>query len=189
MNASWIKGLTVGAVVATAGGAIAGYNMMGQPSVPVPTYAEVLEVQPATEQVAVPREVCKDVEVTHKKDPRDKHRLMGTATGAVIGGVLGNQVGGGNGKTIATVVGAAAGGLAGNKVQERMQSDDTYTTVEKQCETVTDYRDRVIGYDVTYRIGDEEGRARLDSDPGDRIALTDGKLPWEHADTLDGNAS
>jgi len=41
---------------------------------------------------------------------------VGTGIGAVVGGVLGHQVGGGNGKRIATVAGALLGGYAGNEV-------------------------------------------------------------------------
>lgn len=179
MDASWIKGLTVGAVIATTGGAIAGYNMIEQPTFAPPEFAEVMNVVPATEQVEVAREVCEDVEVTHKQEPRDKRRLMGTATGAVVGGLLGNQVGSGSGKAVATVVGAAAGGIAGNKIQQRAQANDTYTTMETQCETIVEHKENVIGYDVTYRIGAEEGQIRMDNDPGERIPLVNGELPQE----------
>jgi hypothetical protein len=41
---------------------------------------------------------------------------VGTGLGAVVGGVLGNQVGGGNGKKLATVAGLLLGGYAGNEV-------------------------------------------------------------------------
>ncbi len=41
---------------------------------------------------------------------------VGTGVGAVVGGLLGNQVGGGNGKKVATVAGALLGGYAGNEV-------------------------------------------------------------------------
>lgn len=41
---------------------------------------------------------------------------VGTGLGAVVGGLLGNQVGGGNGKKIATVAGVLLGGYAGNEV-------------------------------------------------------------------------
>lgn len=36
-------------------------------------------------------------------------------TGAVVGGAIGNQFGGGSGKDILTAGGAVAGGMAGNK--------------------------------------------------------------------------
>ena len=41
---------------------------------------------------------------------------VGTGIGAVAGGLLGNQVGGGNGKKLATVAGVLLGGYAGNEV-------------------------------------------------------------------------
>lgn len=41
---------------------------------------------------------------------------VGTATGAVIGGLAGSTVGGGRGQTAATVGGAVAGGAAGNAI-------------------------------------------------------------------------
>jgi uncharacterized protein YcfJ len=39
---------------------------------------------------------------------------IGIATGAVVGGLIGNQVGGGRGRTLATVAGAVGGGFLGN---------------------------------------------------------------------------
>ena len=53
-------------------------------------------------------------EVKHK----DSHIGAGTAIGAVAGGVLGNQVGKGDGKTAATVAGAVAGGAIGHSVEK-----------------------------------------------------------------------
>lgn len=51
---------------------------------------------------------------------------LGIAAGAVVGGLLGNQVGGGNGRTLATVAGAVGGGYAGNEVEKRTRSTTTY---------------------------------------------------------------
>ncbi|MFZ6843082.1 glycine zipper 2TM domain-containing protein [Undibacterium sp. RuTC16W] len=44
---------------------------------------------------------------------------LGIGIGAVIGGLLGNQVGGGNGRTLATIAGAAGGGYLGNEIAKR----------------------------------------------------------------------
>ena len=41
---------------------------------------------------------------------------VGTGVGAVVGGLLGHQIGGGNGKKIATVAGVLLGGYAGNEI-------------------------------------------------------------------------
>jgi len=46
----------------------------------------------------------------------------GTILGAVVGGIVGNQVGGGSGKTAATVLGAAGGAYAGNQIEKRNQN-------------------------------------------------------------------
>lgn len=46
---------------------------------------------------------------------------VGIGAGAVIGGLLGNQVGGGRGKTLATVAGVIGGGMLGNAAQNQMQ--------------------------------------------------------------------
>jgi uncharacterized protein YcfJ len=188
MNSSMLKGLVIGGVIATAGGAIAGYNMVSGGSVgfggsladsvevAAPTHADVLRVIAATETYSIPREVCEDVQVTRQKPVNDEHQVVGTVAGAVIGGVLGNQVGGGSGKKIATVAGAIGGGYAGNKVQEQHQANSTYTTTERQCSTVTDSADRIIGYDVTYRIGEQQGQVRMNRDPGSEIPLVNGEL-------------
>lgn len=43
---------------------------------------------------------------------------IGTATGAILGGIGGNTIGGGRGKAAATVGGAVLGGLAGSAIEE-----------------------------------------------------------------------
>jgi len=172
MNKSLVTGLIIGAVVATAGGAVAGYKLLDNK----PTHADVLRVTPVMKTVRTPRQVCHDEVLTHTKPSRDPHNITGTVIGAVVGGVLGNQVGGGKGKQIAKIGGAAAGGYAGNRVQNRMKENDTYTTTEQRCSTVVDKKEEQVGYDVRYRLGEEEGQVRMDHDPGDRIPVRDGQL-------------
>ncbi len=81
-------------------------------------------------------QVCKNVRVRDKSG--DTHRIAGTAIGAVAGGLLGHQVGGGKGKTLATVGGAVAGGYAGNKVQEHHQDANKSYHNERRCHVVED---------------------------------------------------
>ncbi|WP_447555742.1 glycine zipper 2TM domain-containing protein [Vreelandella sp. EE22] len=45
--------------------------------------------------------------------------LLGTGGGAVVGGLLGNQVGGGTGRQLATVAGALGGSVAGSSIEDR----------------------------------------------------------------------
>jgi uncharacterized protein YcfJ len=176
MNKSMLTGLVIGVVAATAGGAIAGFSVLSKKE---PAYAEVLSVDEIKETIQTPREVCEDVPVTRQKPVQDQHRIVGTVTGALVGGLLGNQIGSGKGKKIATFAGAAAGGYAGNKVQENMQANNTYTTIEHNCHTVTDSHEKVIGFDVSYRLGEEDGRVHMDHRPGDRIRVENGQLVLE----------
>jgi uncharacterized protein YcfJ len=46
---------------------------------------------------------------------------VGIGTGAVLGGLIGNQVGGGRGKALATVAGVIGGGMLGNAVQNQVE--------------------------------------------------------------------
>lgn len=48
--------------------------------------------------------------------------VAGALVGAGAGGVLGNQIGGGSGRTAATVGGALLGGLAGSHIQQNVTS-------------------------------------------------------------------
>ncbi|PZN32090.1 MAG: hypothetical protein DIU71_08390 [Proteobacteria bacterium] len=172
MNKSMLAGVVLGAAVITAGGAVAGYRLLDRQ----PTYAEVLHVEPITETIRTPREVCNEVAVTHTQPVRDQHRVTGTVVGAVVGGVLGSQVGSGSGRKIATAAGAAAGGYAGNRIQGRMQETNTYTTTEQRCETVYDTREEQAGFLVRYRLGDREDTVRMDHDPGARIPVENGQI-------------
>jgi outer membrane lipoprotein SlyB len=86
---------------------------------------------------------------------------LGIAGGAVIGGLLGNQVGSGNGKTLATVAGAVGGGYAGNSIEKHANS-----------KTMTDVRVRMSnGQERTFK---ESGRSRFRN--GSRVQVVHGGL-------------
>lgn len=51
--------------------------------------------------------------------PVAQNSPVGIGVGAVVGGLLGSQVGGGNGKTLATIAGAVGGGYVGNEIAKR----------------------------------------------------------------------
>lgn len=53
--------------------------------------------------------------------PVAQNSPLGIGVGAVVGGLLGNQVGGGNGKTLATIAGAVGGGYLGNEIAKKNQ--------------------------------------------------------------------
>lgn len=172
MDKSMLIGLVTGAAAVTAIGGVAGYKVLN----PEPTYAEVVNVQPVTKNIRSAHKVCADEPVTRQAPVQDQNRIAGTAVGAVLGGVLGNQIGGGNGKTVATVAGAAAGGYAGNRVQKNMQESDRQTVMETRCRTEYTNHKKILGYNVTYHLGEKQGVVRMDHDPGQRIPVKDGQL-------------
>lgn len=70
---------------------------------------------------------CGKVESIQVVQQQAKPSGLGVAAGAVVGGLLGNQVGAGNGRALSTVAGAVGGGFAGNEIEKR-----THTTTSFQ---------------------------------------------------------
>ncbi len=136
----------------------------------------VLSSRALTKTIKTPRPEFHDEQVTRTKTPRDTNRLAGTGIGAVVGGLLGHEVGGGNGKVLATVAGAAAGGYAGNKIEQKVQQGDTYSTNEQRCVTAYDTTVEPNGYEVTYELGGKRLHVHMDHDPGKSIPLRDGHI-------------
>lgn len=76
-------------------------------------------------------ETCAVVQSVRQENRKGKGGAVGVIGGALAGGLLGNQVGGGTGKTIATVGGAAAGGYVGNEVQKKVTTKKVWVTTVK----------------------------------------------------------
>lgn len=71
-------------------------------------------------------ESCGRVESVQAIQQQGQGSGVGIVAGAVVGGLLGNQVGGGNGRKLATVAGAVGGGYAGNEIEKRTRSTTSY---------------------------------------------------------------
>jgi uncharacterized protein YcfJ len=173
MDKSMMKGLAIGgvAMVVLAAGGVTGYKTLTKPK-----FADVVATSEVFETVVTPREQCEDVQVHHQAPTQDKNRVAGTAIGAVAGGLIGSTIGGGTGKTLATIGGAAAGGFAGNKVQKGMQEKDVTTTTERRCKMVEDKSQKLVGYNVTYRLDGKEGTVRMSFKPGPALPVKDGQV-------------
>jgi uncharacterized protein YcfJ len=173
MDKSMIKGIAVGgiAMVVLGSGAVTGYKALS-----TPRFADVVAVTNVLETTVTPRETCEDVAVNHQAPVQDQHRIAGSLVGGLAGGLLGHVVGGGTGKTLATVAGAAAGGYAGNQVQKNMQQKDVTTTMEHRCKTVEEKSQKVVGYNVTYRLDGKEGVTRMSFKPGPTLPVKDGQV-------------
>ncbi len=73
-----------------------------------------------------PRDMCRVdcgvVVAVNSYKVKGEDGTMGAIAGGVVGGLLGNQVGKGSGKTVATVAGVAGGAYAGNQIQKQSGS-------------------------------------------------------------------
>ena len=143
-------------------------------------YADVLRVDPVYDRVqtSVPREECEDVPVDRRVDGGNNN-AAGTVIGAIVGGVLGNTVGKGDGRKAATVAGAVVGGAVGHGVASK--DDGYYAAPERHCRMVQDAAEerRIVGYDVQYRYRGDVYVSRLDYDPGERMRVRISVAPAE----------
>ena len=104
-----------------------------EPSYNAPNYNQVSQANNAPVQPAPvappPCYSCGVVESVRTLQEQQPSSGLGAAAGALLGGVLGHQVGGGNGKTLATVAGAVGGGLAGNAVEKNTHTATSYEVI------------------------------------------------------------
>lgn len=131
---------------------------------PAPAPAQTVAQQPPMPQVVQAQpicEVCGKVEGVRTIETAAKPSGVGVVAGAVVGGLLGNQVGGGTGKTLATVAGAVGGGYAGNEIEKRTRKG--------------------TAWEVDVRMENGEKRSfKYDTQPswraGDRVKVVEGTL-------------
>ena len=104
---------------------------------------------------------CGNIESIRAIRQRAEGSGLGAAGGAVLGGLLGNQVGGGNGKKLATVAGAVGGAVVGNQVEGNMKA--------------------TTSWEIRVRLDDGTSRTfRQDNEPrwstGQRVKVVNGEL-------------
>ncbi len=103
--------------------ALASLAAVGAPAANAPAPQAV-----TAEKLAALCNACAIVREVKTETRKGQGGALGMIGGAVVGGVLGHQVGGGTGKTLATVGGAAAGAYAGNEVQKHANKETVWRT-------------------------------------------------------------
>lgn len=97
---------------------------------PEPVKAPVKASKPAKVAAAEPERDwcsnCGNVESVRAIKTRAEGSGLGAAGGAVVGGLLGNQIGGGHGRQLATVAGAIGGAVAGNQIEGHVKASTSY---------------------------------------------------------------
>jgi outer membrane lipoprotein SlyB len=87
-----------------------------------------LRAEPMRRAPALVCQNCGTVESIREVTTGGDSNGLGAAGGAVVGGLLGNQVGGGHGKQAMTVVGAIGGAFAGNQIEKQARATRSYET-------------------------------------------------------------
>jgi len=134
------------------------------PAVAAPVAATPVKETKPTQVAANERDWCSNcgnVESVRTITQRAEGSGLGAAGGAVIGGLLGNQVGGGTGRTLATAAGAIGGAVVGNQVEGNMKA-------------TTSYEIRVRLDDGTLRTFRQNSQPQWRS--GDRVRIVKGRL-------------
>ncbi|MEO5672536.1 MAG: beta/gamma crystallin-related protein [Ramlibacter sp.] len=104
---------------------------------------------------------------------RGEANVGGAVVGALIGGVLGHQVGGGSGKDAATVGGAVAGGVIGSNAGR--DSGGTVSRDVRRCEN--NASGTPAYWDVTYNYRGVNHQVQMSAAPGPTIAVNSNGLP------------
>ncbi len=136
-------------------------------------WANVLEARPVTETLQIPadQEVCWDEQVQYRVPERRSATPL--IFGAIIGGVIGNQFGGGSGQDLMTAAGAALGTSIAADQQARRHPPRYHSSMERRCRVDRHWRteERIVAWDVTYEYLGEVYQTRMRDEPGDRIPV------------------
>lgn len=116
--------------------------------------------------------------IEREQVPQEHSRanVPGAIAGALIGGILGHQVGGGRGKDVATVGGAVAGAAIG--ANSGRDSPPAASRDVQHCENKPSQAKPEF-WDVTYNFQGEEHRIQMSAPPGATVIVNDQGEPRE----------
>jgi uncharacterized protein YcfJ len=124
----------------------------------------VISSTPVIQQVAVPRQVCTQSQVATQGQKSGAGALMG----AIAGGTVGNNIGGGSGRTAATMLGVLGGAVLGDKI-EGAPAPEVRTV--QNCTNQVFYENRTTGYHVVYEFAGKQYTVQMPHDPGPTLRL------------------
>lgn len=132
--------------------------------------ARVIHSMPIYRTVRVnqPHQQCHEKETYYGSDGNS---YMPMIAGGVIGGIVGNQFGKGNGKTFMTIAGSVIGSSIGHDVStQNGYQPPHYKTV---CETINNYHEEQVidSYRVTYKYDGRKFTTTMPYDPGDYLKI------------------
>ena len=138
-------------------------------------YAQVLDVRPIYREVKVstPIRECWEEPVYHTRSQPHKS-ASGMLVGGLLGGIVGHQFGSGRGNKVATAAGTLIGAKIGHDaVNGHVQPEKTLAGYEERCKTRhrVSYEEVLDGYDVSYEYRGRSYRIEMPYDPGEHIKM------------------
>jgi uncharacterized protein YcfJ len=175
-----IKGSTL-ALVVTAGVLAASGAAASNPPSSYYVSAPVVHVEPIyvrrtidhpVRQCTESQDYRYDYDSRYERDSHHRESyLVPSLFGGIVGGLIGNQFGGGNGKKALTVVGALAGSsIARDAARRRDYRPRTPTRVCRTSYT-SETVDEINAYDVTYEYQGQQFSKRMSEHPGDSVRV------------------
>ncbi len=143
----------------------AALGLCALPGVWAQDMGRVLSSTPVVQQVAMPRQVCSNEQISYQ----GPNSGAGALIGAIAGGALGNATGGrGAGRAAATAIGMVGGAVLGDRLEgpapERSE-------IVQRCGVQNFYENRTVGYNVVYEFGGRQYAVQMPNDPGPTIAI------------------
>jgi uncharacterized protein YcfJ len=128
-------------------------------------YGTVISVMPVVVQVRLPQQLCTEQQALVQPRTSGGGQLLG----ALIGGVVGHNLGGGSGRVAATGLGVVAGSIIGDQAEAANTPPSSVPL--RRCQNTTRLENQVQGYDVTYEYDGQRKTVRMAQAPGERVEL------------------
>lgn len=126
--------------------------------------ARVVSSTPVMQQVAVQQQVCSNSQVWVQPQKSGAGALMG----AIAGGAIGSQIGGGTGKALAIGAGVIGGAILGDSIEGQPAG---YAQPVTSCGTQTRYENRITAYNVVYEYAGRQYSLQTPTPPGEWIPV------------------
>ena len=140
--------------------------------------ARVRSAEPQYENISVPREECRNEWVNEPVQTNNGGPNYGGAVlGALVGGVVGNQVAKGNGRRDASAaLGAVVGAIAGDRIasknnNNRYEPQQMNQRQVTRCQAVNEVQARLTGYRVAYDYRGQTYTTMMRDNPGSQLQV------------------
>jgi uncharacterized protein YcfJ len=184
MKKNMVLAALVGITGLVSAGALAGYFAWRNPA-----FAEVVSVEPVTQFVAAVDRVCVDEQVSRRESAANESLASAVAIDGMAGGMITRQPA--RLEKVATLGTVAAGNPGGRADQEskapakpnrsakaanKAHGKQAVAASGVPCRKANRIAEKIVAYDVRYRMHGKTTKIRMDHDPGTRLPVRDGKV-------------